>query len=107
MKNKFSILIISLSCIMSVIAQNNMTTEQIDIDWYKASPETSVYGIDLQGAKDLLKNREIIKNPVVAIIGSGCDIEHEALKKSIWQNPNEIDNGIDDDNNGYIDDING
>ena len=45
---------------------------------------------------------------VVAVIDSGVDVEHEDLKDNIWINPGEIaDNGIDDDNNGYVDDIHG
>ena len=45
---------------------------------------------------------------VVAVIDSGVDIYHEDLKHAIWLNEDEIaNNGIDDDNNGYIDDIHG
>lgn len=45
---------------------------------------------------------------VVAVIDSGVDLDHPDLVDNIWTNPNEIfGNGIDDDNNGYIDDING
>lgn len=45
---------------------------------------------------------------VVAIIDTGCDITHPDLAANIWVNPNEVaGNGIDDDANGYIDDING
>ncbi len=45
---------------------------------------------------------------IVAVIDSGVDIEHEDLKGKIWTNSKEIPgNGIDDDNNGYIDDIHG
>lgn len=45
---------------------------------------------------------------VVAVIDGGVDIFHEDLKEVIWTNPKEIaGNGIDDDNNGYIDDIHG
>jgi cell wall-associated protease len=45
---------------------------------------------------------------VVAVIDGGVDIYHEDLKDVIWTNPKEIPgNGIDDDNNGYIDDIHG
>ena len=43
---------------------------------------------------------------IVAIIDSGIDIEHEDLKGKIWVNEDEIaGNGIDDDNNGYVDDV--
>jgi subtilisin family serine protease len=45
---------------------------------------------------------------VVAVIDGGVDIYHEDLKEVIWTNTKEIpDNGIDDDNNGYIDDVHG
>ena len=55
----------------------------------------------------LLKNRTS-RTVVVAVIDSGVDIEHEDLKEVIWVNHDEVaENGIDDDNNGYIDDING
>ncbi|WP_026451854.1 S8 family peptidase [Aequorivita capsosiphonis] len=57
--------------------------------------------------------REIIKNRkgetvIVGVIDSGVDIEHEDLKNVLWTNPGEIaGNGIDDDNNGFIDDVHG
>jgi PKD repeat protein len=45
---------------------------------------------------------------IVAIIDTGCYIYHPDLAPNIWVNPDEIaGNGIDDDNNGYVDDING
>ncbi|SDG77043.1 S8 family serine peptidase [Winogradskyella thalassocola] len=56
---------------------------------------------------------EIIKNKkgtkvIVAVIDSGIDIDHEDLDGVIWTNKGEIpNNGIDDDNNGYIDDVHG
>src|SRR5690606_1695607 len=57
--------------------------------------------------KEIIKNRKG-ETVIVSIIDSGIDINHEDLKNVIWTNPAEIpDNGIDDDNNGYIDDIHG
>jgi len=45
---------------------------------------------------------------VVGILGTGIDIDHPDLKDNIWANPGEIpDNGLDDDENGYIDDVHG
>lgn len=45
---------------------------------------------------------------VVAVIDSGIDYTHEDLAANIWTNPGEIpDNGVDDDGNGYVDDIHG
>jgi subtilisin family serine protease len=48
------------------------------------------------------------KTVIVAVLDSGIDIEHEDLEGVIWTNIDEIpDNGIDDDGNGFIDDIHG
>lgn len=48
------------------------------------------------------------KSVIVAVIDSGIDIEHEDLNDVIWTNEDEIpNNGIDDDKNGYVDDIHG
>ncbi len=45
---------------------------------------------------------------IVAVIDTGVDYNHIDLKQNIWINKGEIpDNGIDDDNNGYIDDVYG
>lgn len=48
--------------------------------------------------------------PIVAVIDTGIDLNHDVFVESgaIWTNPGEIpDNGIDDDGNGYIDDVHG
>lgn len=47
------------------------------------------------------------KNIVVAVLDTGIDYTHKDLKDNMWINPQEKLNGIDDDNNGYIDDIYG
>ena len=58
-------------------------------------------------------NKELIKDKkgeevIVAIIDSGVEIDHPYLSEFIWTNSNEIpNNGIDDDQNGYVDDLNG
>jgi parallel beta-helix repeat protein len=46
-------------------------------------------------------------NIVIAIIDDGVELGHEDLAPNIWVNPGEAFNGIDDDGNGYMDDING
>ncbi|KXK01853.1 MAG: S8 family serine peptidase [Ignavibacteriaceae bacterium] len=59
----------------------------------------------VETAHNLPKRNEVI----VAVIDSGFDINHPALKDNIWQNEKEINGveGVDDDNNGYIDDYHG
>lgn len=50
----------------------------------------------------------IRKKVTIAIIDSGVDFQHEDLRANRWINPDEIaDNAIDDDHNGYVDDVNG
>lgn len=67
----------------------------------------TIPGISLQKAHDSLL---INKNPneiIIAVLDSEIDILHESLKNNIWINKKETPNNIDDDKNGYIDDING
>jgi subtilisin family serine protease len=67
----------------------------------------SVPGMSIQKAYDFLADKKGEK-VIVAIIDSGIDIKHEDIKDVVWVNTKEIpNNNIDDDKNGYIDDING
>ena len=77
-------------------------------DWYFLDPEKDkVPGISLYQAYNLLKFRK--SSPViVAVIDCPADYLHEDLKEKMWVNSKEIlDNQIDDDKNGFKDDING
>lgn len=45
---------------------------------------------------------------VIAVVDSGVDLNHSELKDKVWKNPREIpDNDLDDDRNGYVDDVQG
>lgn len=46
-------------------------------------------------------------NQVVAVVDTGLDTNHIEISRNVWRNPNELLNGLDDDGNGLIDDING
>ncbi len=61
---------------------------------------------DPQSAWNFAKFQD--KNVIIAVIDSGIDLSHPDIPQFIWTNENEIPgNGIDDDNNGYADDVSG
>ena len=73
------------------------------LNWYNQGGQ----GMFTEKAYKYLKKKES-KTVIVGVIDSGVDIEHEDLKGKIWVNSGEIaGNGIDDDHNGYIDDVHG
>lgn len=68
----------------------------------------SIPGISLKRAYDSILNEKTGRSVIVAVIDTEIDINHEDLKTSIWTNEDEIaNNNIDDDKNGFIDDIHG
>ena len=112
MKKYFLLLVMGLSACMAsaqLIKQNNQAQKkQSDLDWYNCSfDQDGVYGAEVNKAYEFLKEKKIKKRPVVALIGTGLDVEHEDLKQAVWVNPKEKANGKDDDKNGLVDDING
>ena len=77
-------------------------------NWYLKDPvKDKIYGVGAEEAYKLLTGKKS-KEVIVAVIDSGVDTEHPDLKEVIWVNEDEIPgNGIDDDKNGYIDDVHG
>lgn len=77
--------------------------------WYqKDYQEDSIPGISLDKWYRLNKKKPKTKSIIVAVIDTQIDINHEDLQGKLWVNDKEIqNNGIDDDHNGYIDDMNG
>ena len=78
--------------------------------WHLMDKTTSGYnGISIDKAYEFIKSKKAKSNTViVAVIDSGIDTTHEDLKPVLWVNKNEIPgNGIDDDKNGYVDDVHG
>lgn len=88
---------------------NKQDTVNIPKDWFLRDPETDHFqGVSVEKTYATLLKGKPSKTVLVAVIDSGIDIEHEDLKDVIWTNEDEIPgNGIDDDKNGYIDDIHG
>lgn len=99
--------IITLSFSLFAMGIGNMLMAQEvskDIlNWYNGKGA----GMQTEKAYKKLKKKKS-ETVVVAVIDSGIDVEHEDLKGKIWVNEDEIaGNGIDDDKNGYIDDVHG
>ena len=87
----------------------NILTPEIRASWQHLDIEKdTLAGTSLNRAyKEIIKNKKG-KTVIVAVIDTDIDIHHEDLKAAIWVNKKEIpNNGIDDDHNGYIDDVNG
>jgi len=78
-------------------------------DWFLLDPSTDHYnGVSAERAYNELLKGKTSQTVIVAVIDGGIDVTHEDLKSKIWTNPKEIpDNKIDDDKNGYVDDVHG
>ncbi len=64
------------------------------------------WGMIDNGAPEIWNNHKGNSQVVVAVLDTGVDYTHEDLVPNLWRNSGEIpDNGIDDDNNGYVDDV--
>ncbi|MBL7858022.1 MAG: S8 family peptidase [Cyclobacteriaceae bacterium] len=106
MRLLFVLLLVLLTRSMGVAQQQNLTG--VPKDWFLRDPETDhLQGVSADKVYSLLTGKPST-TVIVAVIDSGVDIEHEDLKDVIWTNKAEIaGNGIDDDRNGYIDDLHG
>lgn len=96
--------------IYSVQAQEADTTAAaVPQDWFLKDPETDhVQGVSAEKTYATLLSGKPSRTVLVAVIDSGIDIDHEDLKDVLWVNEDEVPgNGIDDDKNGYVDDIHG
>jgi cell wall-associated protease len=103
----FSLFLIAFS--FSSFAQGNSKSDLVK-GWHLLDKEKDgVYGISLDKAYDFLRLKNLKSKPVlVAVIDSRVDTLQEDLVHILWTNPNEIPgNGIDDDHNGYVDDVHG
>jgi subtilisin family serine protease len=97
-------------CLISAQQASVDKLEKKYLNWYNMDvKDNGALGASVNKTyEQLLKGKQAKKTVVVAVIDGGVDINHEDLKGRIWVNEKEIpNNNIDDDHNGYVDDING
>ena len=98
--NKIFLLFLSALLTYPVFSQEN---EQ----WYLQNTEPDMFSTSADAAYTSY-GQKAQKTITVAVLDSGVDADHEDLIDNMWVNPGEIaGNGIDDDGNGYVDDIHG
>lgn len=101
---------ISIVFLLIVTLADVAISQQYYKGWHLGDLDSNaVYGTSTDRAyKELIKSTQPRKKIIVAVIDSGIDTVHEDLKPVLWVNKREIpNNGIDDDKNGYKDDVHG
>ena len=90
-------------------AQDKMQNNDLKTWYHKDFSTTNVYGVNTDNAYKFLESKGLKpRTIVVGVLDSGVEVDHPGLINNMWKNPNEIpNNGIDDDKNGYVDDIYG
>lgn len=75
-------------------------------NWFNLSPIDGIQGVSAELAYTNFGAPTATQDVIVAVIDSGVDVNHEDLQGKVWINQDEIpNNNIDDDNNGYTDDV--
>jgi len=107
-----------LTAVLSVTISSNsfgfqgeasQDTTAVPKDWFLRDPETDkLQGLGVEKAYSTLLKDKPSRTIIVAVIDTGVDFNHEDLKDVMWVNEKEVaGNGVDDDHNGFIDDIYG
>ena len=82
--------------------------ERIDPNDPRFNDQPELGLMRLPEAWDVVKSSDGVPKVVIAIVDDGSEWRHEDLRANVWTNEDEIPgNGIDDDNNGFIDDVHG
>jgi cell wall-associated protease len=101
---------LTLFCVSLALSANGQLfqKQKPPKDWFLLDPQADQFqGLSVSKAYEALKGQPS-KPVIVAVVDTGVDIDHEDLKSVIWINEDEVpNNGIDDDKNGYVDDVNG
>jgi len=100
-----------ITLILALAAQSMMVFGQkvAPANWFNLDPKINkINGVSTERTYIELLTGKSSQKVIVAVIDGGTDVVHEDLKQVIWVNMREVPNNkIDDDNNGYVDDVNG
>ncbi len=101
--------IFKLSAIIAITGSVAFAQKSAPENWFNLdAKKNKVPGVSTERAYTELLTNKKSTTIVVAVIDGGTEVAHEDLKDVIWVNEKEIPgNNIDDDKNGYVDDING
>src|SRR5471030_1695607 len=113
--NNFRKLIPTTALLTALLLSFNLTAQTLPVaqpdppkNWHTLDLKADgFYGISLMPAYQFVKGKKS-KTVLVATIDSGIDTAQKDLQGVLWTNPKEIPgNGIDDDHNGFVDDMHG
>ncbi len=120
-KNSYKLIFIFVVCIYSCQKKHSLiklekhiekkekvqTVKEFENWHFKDIELDTLSGLSLNRAYDSLLINKKGKEVVIAVIDMAVEINHDGIKEALWYNKQETANGIDDDENGYVDDING
>lgn len=110
-------LVIQLFLFISFLSSCGIKKKQVNVSdslfypekWHHVDfDKDKIHGVSLQKLYNERELKNTSNSIIVAVLDTQIDLNHEDLKNQIWINEKEIPNNkIDDDKNGYIDDVNG
>jgi subtilisin family serine protease len=100
---KFFLTLLLCTCSLFVWGQDTKFWHWKDLE------KDGVHGVSLFKAQQLLLELKLKPTPIIiAVLDGGIDTTHPQIKPILWRNPKEIPgNVLDDDKNGYVDDLHG
>ena len=110
LQNKCKSIFILLLLILGTATVYSQSTNVSTNNWqWKDLTIDAIHGISLANAQQVLNVLPAAPTPIIiAVIDGGIDTNHKDIKTILWLNEKEIpNNNIDDDQNGYIDDVHG
>ena len=100
---------LSAACVLLAVSLAGLAEDVEDRTWHLESPTDGAEGTSTLLAEQTWVLADPAEPIIVAVIDTGIDLDHPALVGQLWINEAERDGkpGIDDDGNGYVDDVHG